>query len=61
MNVVGEGKRVDSFRSVYEITHKLYETLFSENPSLDEIRQLASEKKIAKEAFFHQTGVKWIL
>ena len=37
MNLVGEGKRVDAFRSVYDLTHKLYETLFSDDVTLAEI------------------------
>jgi len=61
MNIVGEGKRVDAFRTVYDLTHKLYETLFSDDATLAEIRQIVADKKVAENDFVHQTGVEWIL
>lgn len=61
MNIVGEGKRVDAFKTAYELTHKLYEALFDEDTSLAEIRKIVADKKIAENDFVRQTGVEWIL
>ena len=38
---------------------KLYEVLSSENSSLEEIKSILIEKKLASKKFFNATGLAW--